>query len=222
MAGGRTGHAYVYDADTSANVADFAFTTDPKSLVNDVAITKDAVYFTDTFRPVYYRVPLRSGGRLPTDNAFQEITLSGEFEFVPTIFNSNGIVATPDGKTLIIVHSDLGRLYRVDARTGYAIQIDLGVPRVGQDGSDGLALVGQTLYIIDFYNQVIPIRLNRDLTAGKIKPSITSPLFAGPSTGAVFGSAMYVVNAKLDLTPTPDMPYIISRVKLKEFEDAGK
>jgi hypothetical protein len=212
VAGGRTGHAYVYDTTTGGNVADYTLTTYTGTLVNDVTITPDAVYFTDTFRPVFYKVPLVKGGRLPEGNPFQEVTLSGEFEFVSTIFNSNGIVSTPNGKSLIIMHSDLGRVYHVDPNTGHATQIDLGVERVGQDGSDGLVLAGNMLYIVNFYNQLIPIQLSPDLKSGKILPSITSSNFAGPSTAARFGSSIYVVNAKLDIAPTPDLTYNISRV----------
>jgi sugar lactone lactonase YvrE len=216
VAGVGTGHAYVYDAKTGANVADYTLTTVTNTLVNDVTITKDAVYFTDTFRPVFYKVPLTAGGRLPPGNPFQEIPLSGDFAFDPKIYNSNGIVSTPNGKSLIIAHSDLGRLYLVDPNTGQAAQINLGVERIGKDGSDaiadGLVLVGNKLYIIDFYNRVIPIQLNPNLKSGKIETPITSPTFQGPSTAARFGSSLYVVNAKLDIAPTPELTYTVSRV----------
>jgi sugar lactone lactonase YvrE len=212
VAGVYTGHAYVYDATTGADVADFVMTTMTRTIVNDVAITRDAVYFTESFGPVFYRIPLNAGGRLPEASAIQEIPLRGDFEYLPNGFNSNGIVATPDGKSLIIVHGDLGRLYRVDPISGQATQIDVGAPRVGKDGSDGLVLVGRTLYNINFYNELIPIELNRDLTKGVIKPSITSPNFQGPATAARFGPSLYVVNAKLDIAPTPELTYTVSRV----------
>lgn len=212
VAGGRTGHAYVYDTKDGSTVADYALTTYTGTLVNDVTVTPDAVYFTDTFQPQFYKVPLAKGGRLPDGNPFQEIPLSGDFVFSPTLFNANGIVSTPNGKWLIMVHTDLGRVYRVDPNTGNATQVDLGVERVGKDGSDGLVLDGKTLYIVNFYNELIPIQLNNDFTKGKILPSITSPKFTGPSTAAKFGPSIYVVNAKLDIPPTPDLPYNISRV----------
>jgi hypothetical protein len=213
VAGGSTGHAYVYDTRTGETVADLLLTSASSTLVNDVTITPDAAYFTDTFRPVYYRVPLTSRGRLPEPLTIQEIPLSGDFVFGPTPFNSNGIVSSPNGRTLIIVHTDLGRLYRVDALTGVARQIDLGVERVGQDGSDGLVLVGRTLYIINFYDELIPIRLNNDWSSGVIQPSITSATFTRPATAAKVGPWLYVVNAKLDVAPTPDTTYTVSRVR---------
>lgn len=213
VAGGRTGHAYVYDTSSGATVADLQLTTAANTLVNDVTITRDAAYVTDTFQPVYYRVPLTAGGRIPQNPAIQTIPLSGDFVFGPTPLNSNGIVSSPNGRTLIIVHTDLGRLYRVDALTGVSKQIDLGVERVGQDGSDGLVLIGRTLYIINFYDELIPIRLSNDWSSGVIQPSLTSSLFERPATAAQVGPWLYVVNAKLDITPTPDTPYTVSRVR---------
>ena len=41
-------------------------------------------------------------------------------------YNTNGIDATPNGETLIIVNSTLGTLYPVDPDTGVADEIDLG------------------------------------------------------------------------------------------------
>ncbi len=213
VAGGRTGHAYVYDTSSGATVADLQLTTAANTLINDVTLTRDAAYFTDTFQPVYYRVPLAGGGRIPQSPAVQTIALSGDFVFGTTSLNANGIVSSPNGRDLIIVHTDLGRLYRVDALTGVSKQIDLGVERVGQDGSDGLVLIGRTLYIINFYDQLIPIRLNNDWSTGAIQPSLTSSTFAGPSTAAHIGPWLYAVNAKLDISPTPDTPYTVSRVR---------
>lgn len=213
VAGGRSGHAYVYDVDTGVTVADYQLTTASNTLINDVTITDDAAYFTDTFRPAFYRVDLGAGGRLPATRSFQEIPISGDMPFLPAGFNSNGIVSTSNGKWLIIVHTDLGRVYRVDPRSGVSTQINLGVDRVGQDGSDGLVLAGKTLYIVDFYNQLIPIELSRDFTSGEIGEPIVSPLYENPSTAARFGSAFYVVNAKLDVPVTPDLPYRVTRVE---------
>ncbi len=45
---------------------------------------------------------------------FDVVPLTGEFTFMPGEFNTNGIDATPNGKTLVIVNSFLGKLYTVD------------------------------------------------------------------------------------------------------------
>ena len=55
-------------------------------------------------------------------------------------FNLNGIEATLDGRTLIVVNSAKGLLYTVDARTGASAEIDLGGATVPT--GDGILLVG--------------------------------------------------------------------------------
>ncbi len=62
------------------------------TFVNDVVVTRDAAYFTDSFQPVLYRLPLGPQGALPDQSAVQRILLSGDFVQVagPFVFNSNG------------------------------------------------------------------------------------------------------------------------------------
>jgi sugar lactone lactonase YvrE len=219
VAGLTTGRAFVYDTTTGATVGDFQLTTEPVTGINDVAFTRDAVYFTDSNRPVYYRLPLLSGGRLPDPSAVEEIPLSGDFEFVPGALNSNGIAATANGKTLIIAHTHLGKLYHVDAASGRATEIAVGVGcgPVGADGSDGLILDGRTLYVVNFYNQVIKIRLDPGLTSGVVQDVITSLLldpWPNPTTGVLYGDSVYVVSSKFSLPPTPETEYRIVKLPL--------
>jgi hypothetical protein len=79
VAGGGTGKAFVYDARTGETDATYQFTdpqsATPGSFVNDVVVTREAAYFTDSFRvsdagrAFLYRVPLGPGGRLPEQDA---------------------------------------------------------------------------------------------------------------------------------------------------------
>jgi hypothetical protein len=131
VAGGLTGQAYVYDAATGATLATYQLTAPGTGLVNDVVLTRDAAYFTDSFRPVLYRVPLAPNGDLAPGGA-EEIPLSGDYVSVPGQLNGNGIAATPDGRTLLLVNSATGALYRVDPATGVADQVDLGGRRAGR------------------------------------------------------------------------------------------
>lgn len=210
VAGGATGYAYVYDAETGANVAEIQLSTLP-SFINDVVITQDAVYFTNSFQPIIYRVPLLNNGELPEQPIVEEITLGGDYEFTPGAFNANGIAATPNGKTLIIVNSTEGALYKVDPSTGVATRIDLGTGAV--PNGDGILLRGKTLYVVqNRLNQIAVIELSSDYTAGTIETVITSPLFRVPTTIAAFGDALYVVNARFGTVPTPDTDYDVVRV----------
>jgi sugar lactone lactonase YvrE len=210
VAGGGTGKAYVYNAKTGALVQEYTLTA-PGTFVNDVIVTRDAAYFTNSALASYYRVPLGPGGRLAAPDAVETIPLSGEYEQVPG-FNANGIEATPNGKNLIIVNSAAGKLYRVEPRTGVAKLIDLGGASV--INGDGLLLRGHTLYVVqNQLNQIAIVDLAPKLSSGNVVGLITDPRFDVPTTIAAFGNALYAVNARFTTPPTPTTPYNIVRVK---------
>ena len=210
VAGGPTGAAFVYNAKTGANVATIQLSTLP-SFINDVVITKDAVYFTNSFQPILHRVPLAQNGSLPSTPTSEEIPLGGDYQFTPGAFNANGIDATPNGKTLIIVNSTEGALYQVDPTTGVARRINLGTGAV--PNGDGILLQGKTLYVVqNQLNRVAVVSLRSDLSSGTIEETITSPNFRVPTTIAQFGSRLYVVNARFGTPPTPDTEYEVVRV----------
>lgn len=210
VAGGPTGMAFIYDGETGANIAAIELTTEA-SFVNDVVVTEQAAYFTDSFRPVLYKVPLEKNGRLPNPAASEEISLSGDYVFIAGGFNANGIDATDNGKTLVIVNSTTGTLYTVNPGTGEASQIDLGSDSV--PSGDGILLHGKTLYVVqNFFNQIAVVQLDSDYTSGAIVDTITSPDFRIPTTIARFGSSLYAVNARFDITPTADTEYEVVQV----------
>src|SRR5215208_1818587 len=64
VAGGATGYAYIYNGETGENVDEIQLTTGP-SFINDVVVTKDAAYFTNSSQPILYRVLLENNGDLP-------------------------------------------------------------------------------------------------------------------------------------------------------------
>ena len=209
VAGGPTGEAYVFDANSGALAANYVLTA-PGTFVNDVIVTRDAAYFTDSARPVLYRLALGPGGRVDPAMTIEEIDLGGDWQQVPG-FNANGIEATPSGEWLIVVNSTVGALYRVDPQTGDATQIDLGGASV--TAGDGLLLHGSTLYVVrNQLNTIVVIDLSSDLLQGTVTGQITSPLFDVPTTIAMFGSSLYAVNARFSTPPTPTTTYSIVRV----------
>ena len=210
VAGGPTGYAYVYDGETGENFAAIQLTTDP-SFINDVVVTREAAYFTNSFQPVLYSVPLDD---LSSSTMAEEIELGGDYVFTPGAFNANGIAATPNGKTLIIVNSTEGALYTLDPDTGESTRIDLNGGSV-QFG-DGILLQGKTLYVVqNQLNQIAVVELNSDLSEGTIVETITSSSFDVPTTIARFGHSLYVVNARFSTPPAPDTEYNVVRVDRK-------
>lgn len=209
-AGGATGNALVYDAASGAPVDDFQLTTDPSRLVQDVAVTTDAVFFTDSGRPVLYRLRLAAHGRPDRTAPVDALTLSGDFVFVEEDLNGSGIVAVADGQALLVVHTALGALYRVDPATGVAAQIDLG----GADlrDSSGLALTGNTLYVVNFNNCVFVVELDAQCSRGRLLRTIAAPSFDNPSAAVVHNDALCVVNARVATEATAKTAYWLTMV----------
>ncbi len=198
-AGTLSGQAFAFDAESGTLLATYQLATAFPSLVNDVIVTRDAAYFTDSFQPFLYRVPLGPFGTLPDQSSVERIPLGGDFVEVPGsfAFNSNGIVASPNGEWLIIVSR--GDLYRVDPQTGNAIKVDLGGGNLSS--GDGMRLQGYTLYVVrNQMNQIAVVELALDFASGTIVSAITDPNFDVPTTVARFGPWLYAINSQIPST----------------------
>lgn len=195
VAGGPTGMARVYDAATGAEVVSAQLTTG--GFVNDVIVTEDAAWFTNSFAPELYRMELADG--VPT-GAFEAVPLTGDWEQVGG-FNANGIEATPDGGALIVVNSSVGRIYRVDPGTGVASWIETSAVLTS---GDGILLRGRELAVVrNRLNQIVLLRLAPDLSSATPTGTLTDPDFAVPTTVAAFGGTLYAVNARFGMAPGP-------------------
>ena len=202
-AGTLSGQAFAFDAENGAMLATYQLATAFPSLINDVVVTCNAAYFTDSFQPFIYRVPLGPLGALPDQSSVERIPLGGDFVQAPGsfVFNSNGIVASSNGEWLLIVSR--GELYRVDPQTGNAIKVDLGGGSLSF--GDGMRLQGHTLYVVrNRLNQIAVVKLAPDFASGTIVRAITDPNFDVPTTIARFGPWLYAVNSQT--------PYTIVRV----------
>ncbi len=210
VAGGPTGQAAVYDLNTGDGVVAVTLTTNASSFINDVTVTRDAAYFTNSFAPEIYRVPVSRDGEVGSP---ETIALTGPAAaFVPG-FNLNGVAATKDGRTLIVVNSATGGLYAVNAATGSSELIDLGGASVA--AGDGLLLTGRTLYVLQngaapgVPNQIVVVRLNRNLTKGTIVDTITSDLFETATTLAKLDDTLIAVNAQFNRAPADRQAQVV-------------
>jgi sugar lactone lactonase YvrE len=210
VSGAATGKAFVYDAGSGSLIREYQLATGGgATFVNDVAVTRDAAYFTDSNRAVVYRLPLGPNGA-PAATA-RAITLTGDFQ-LGAGFNLNGIVAAPGGKALVAVQSNTGKLFRIDPATGATRLVDLGGATVVN--GDGLLLVGKTLYVVqNSNNQVTVVRLAPDLGSGAVERTITSPSFDTPTTVARHGNRLYLVNARFSTAPSPSTTYTVVQVR---------
>ena len=82
VAGASTGKAFVYDARSGDLIRQYQLATGAgATFVNDVVVTKQAAYFTDSSRAVLYAVPLSRNGAPAA--AARTIPLTGDFGSCP-------------------------------------------------------------------------------------------------------------------------------------------
>jgi sugar lactone lactonase YvrE len=211
VAGAATGNAYVYNASTGSPIRTYNLGT-PPTFINDVVVTHNAAYFTDSQKNVLYHVPIGPEGAL--GNA-QTLTLGGDYSHVAGAFNLNGIDATPSGKTLVAVQTANGRLYRIDPASGVARLISLGGESV--PNGDGILLTGETLYVVqNQLNLVAVIALKPGFSSGRVVTRLSDPDFSVPTTIDDFGTRLYAVNARFGI-PNPDTaPYQVVQLRKPE------
>ena len=196
---------HVFDGDTGVKVAQYAVSG---GFVNDVIVTRDAAYFTDSFVPQYYVMPLSPAGGLPDAAQIRTIPLGGDFATVPG-FNANGIEATPNGDWLLVVNATTGLLYRMDPHTGVADEIDLGGAAL--TGGDGILLRGKTLYVVR-QGAITVVELSPDFLSGSLVDTLAIPNAISPTTVAAFGASLYTVDAKFPFFGDPTVPFDVQRI----------
>lgn len=202
VAGGPTGEVRAYDASTGALLETYAFTA---GFLNDVVVTRDAVYVTDSGIQQLIVIPLAHGGGVPDPGDAFTLPISGDFQYVAG-FNANGIVEFAGW--LIVPQSNTGALFAIDPGTGRSVEI---LPPGSVTAADGLELVGSTLYVVR--NQLNRVEVYR-IHGGDVRHrgTLTSGDLAIPTTAAFAGGSLWAVNARFGTPVTPDTEYWITRL----------
>src|SRR3954454_13080932 len=215
VAGGPSGEVRAQNARTAELLATYTApaTDNPNGrFINDLVVTRKAVYATDSFNQELLVVPLerRHGHRLPASGPAQLLPLTGDivFDTTPGVFNANGIVKTRHG--LVVGQSNTGLLFRVDKATGEATTIDgVSVP-----GADGIEPDHRTLYVTG--NGVVTVvELARDALSGEVVDTLTSPDLSVPSTSALVHHSLWVANARFGV-PNPTASYWLTRIPVDD------
>jgi hypothetical protein len=104
------------------------------------------------------------------------------------------------------------------------VQIAVDVPLTGF--LDGIAMQGKTLYIMTPYDfpgppvsidRIQVVELGKDYLSATLVDTITDPdNLDGVASGAIFGSSLYVNNARyvVDFPPAPDTPFWVTKLKI--------
>ncbi|TAP41859.1 hypothetical protein [Arthrobacter sp. S39] len=204
VAGGGTGKAYVYNTATGQPVAE---RTLAPGFINDVALTPQGAWFTNSAAGELYFVPVTLGGGV---GAVQTLPLSGPAADTSSQFNLNGIASAKGGRVLFVAHSGNGEIYTVNPDTGASALVEgVSVPNV-----DGIVVQGQRLWAVqNFSNQISRIDLSNNFSSGVVEDVITSPLFNIPATAALFGNTLAAVNAQF-MNPDTDYEVVLVPARL--------
>ena len=209
VSGAGTGKAFVYVRGILSRELQLADPPTGATFVNDVVVTKDAAFFTDSNRPELYRVAVSHRG---APGAVTSVPLGGDYHHIAGKFNLNGIDATANGKQLVAVQSETGMLFVIDPNTGVAKAIDLGGATL--PAGDGILLAGRTLYVVqNRLNKIAVVELSDDLLHGTVTREIRDSDFDVPTTIATFGPWLYAVNARFGTATEPNPRYDVVQVR---------
>jgi sugar lactone lactonase YvrE len=212
VAGGPAGEIRAVHVVTGEVLATYTLPATPEDrFINDLVVTRGAVYATDSAHQELGVVELPASLSLPPSGPATVLPLTGELVYVEG-FNANGIVESNRGNWLVLVQGNTGRLFRVNPTTGHTRQIDLGGNRVRN--GDGLEAKGDILYVVRNENNRIDVYdLKRNVKSGKRVDVIRSRDFDVPTTAALVRGNLWVVNARFGNTDPDPAPYWLTRVR---------
>ena len=226
VAGGPYGTGRVYDGSTGELLAVYEFTGPFESFINDVVVTNEAAYFTDSGtaednpnpggfwfagEPRLFVVSLGSDQTLP--DPADPAAVSTLMTNLPDIGfpNLNGIETTPGGANLVVSHTSAQALFTVDPASGNGSPINTDVPPLL--GADGIIRRGNTIYVVEnAAAQISAVKIAPDGSAGTRTAVYSVEGSETPTTAGLFGNALYAVDAKFG---TMDDPYKVFRVELR-------
>ena len=173
-------------------------------MLNDLVVTKNGdVFITDSFLPTLWHITaaqVAAHGGTP-----RGIPVGPEINYVsdPYPFNLNGIVALRGGRSLVVVQSNTGHLFRID--------LDEGAPdgreihRIAVDplnDGDGLLIDGSDLVVVQPAGLTF-VRLNFRADRGRVIERRSNPSLREPSTVARGRNWYLIVNADFSSSVTP-------------------
>jgi DNA-binding beta-propeller fold protein YncE len=219
VAGGGTGQVWVYDTRTKALVRHFdTGRRTGATFLNDVALARNGdAFVTDSLFPELLRIrasEVRPGAPTGTPEAFVNFT-GTPAEYVAG-FNLNGIALSADGKHVVVIASNTGRVFRVSLRDRSVAEIPItgGPLPMG----DGILIKGNLLLVSrNAAELTVSVALNGRLTSGRVFAAYTDPLYMFPTTIALARGRVLSVNAQFDRRNAgqpPVLPFTVASVPL--------
>ena len=180
--------------------------------VNDITFTHGVAYITDSSRPFLYRVPIDEAGRQGTTTVEPWLDVSAAVSYGtgqgPFGVNLNGIVASPDGQTLLTVQTNTGLLFRVDVASREITVVSVA----GADllFGDGLLQTGDDLYVArNAANEIVQLSLSAGWRSATAESRLTGPTLAFPTAIAQLRGHLLITNSQLNATASPKLPFTV-------------
>jgi len=206
VVGRQTGLIFVYNTKNGRLISklDYGLRAG-QTFLNDTTFAPDgSAYVTDSVNPVLYRVAPTATGQY----VLQEFL---NFAGTPVMYvnapgaagiNVNGVVATSDGRYLIIGKRNENRLFRVDLKSRDIVPVNL--PAGMLNTPDGLFLDGNTLYVAqNLPKSIAVVKLSSDFSQAELERTINHPTFAFPTSVARYQNRLLVVSSQFDTTGSP-------------------
>jgi Cu-Zn family superoxide dismutase len=218
VAGGFSGRVSVYDIATRQLVA--SFEGFGAGMLNDLVVTKNGdVFITDSFVPTLWHITpgqVADGAGTPEGLPLDPDIL--EWNFGPFAFNLNGIVALDGGRSLIVVQSDTGKLFRIDLDAKGPSSLEIHEIAVEPLFGDGLLLDRGRLVVVTFAPEptLTFVELDHRAERGTVVERRTDPTLHGPSTVARAGNFYLVVNADFE---TGTIPFTVTGLPRNDDDD---
>jgi sugar lactone lactonase YvrE len=206
VVGRQTGLIFVYNTKNGRLISklDNGLRTG-QTFLNDTTFAPDgSAYVTDSINPVLYRVALTRTGQYELQEFLR-------FEGTPVTYvsapgaegiNVNGIVATADGRYLIIGKRNENKLFRVDLKSREILPVNM--PAGMLNTPDGLFLQGNTLYVTqNVPKSIAVVKLSSDFSQAELERTINHPTFAFPTSVARYKNRLLVVSSQFDTAGSP-------------------
>lgn len=211
------GRILAYDLAGRALIASHSLPA-AESWPNDVVVTGDSAFVTDTRHPVVWRLPAGRGGIGEPEVAIDLAPLG-----IADPAYLNGIVAHPAQPWLLVAsQGEGGVLWRIDLAAGSAAPVDL---RGYGFNADGMLLDGDLLYGVTNRSETIEdatfmisvARLAPDWLSGSIVGELADPGWDCPTTLAKVGGRLLIVCSQLRAKQTGKPPRLPFEIAAADF-----
>ncbi|MGB7818412.1 MAG: hypothetical protein WBL35_06705 [Ornithinibacter sp.] len=213
-AGNLGAEAHVWAVDGGSGDVVLDMTVPGGGFLNDLVVTADTVWVTDSRVDRLTALPVGSDG-MPAGDVPSYLQLTGQWPGYDGMnLAANGIRELADG-ALLLDHSSAGGLWAVDPASGATTEVPVtGGP--GITAGDGIEVDGSTVYVVRGSGQnEVSVLLLREAARGwtaRWRGARSDTTLDVPSTATLAGGWLWAVNARFGVPSPGTASYWITRL----------